>query len=100
MAVPAEAEDRLGGDERISRNRVDDFLQAGFAGPIREVERMAQYMLLIYSDPATAPGLDEQAAQLEVWLNYTNSLVASGVMVAGAPMEGTEAATTVSAATL
>ena len=56
---------------------------------------MAQYMLLIYSDPATAPGLDEQAAQLEVWLNYTNSLVASGVMVAGAPLEGTEAATTV-----
>ena len=35
-----------------------------------------------------------------MWLNYTNSLVASGVIVAGAPMEGTEAATTVSAATL
>ncbi len=24
---------------------------------------MAQYMRLIYSDPATAPGLDEQAAE-------------------------------------
>lgn len=56
---------------------------------------MAQYMLLIYGDPANAPGPDEQAAQYEEWLNYTNSLVASGAMVAGAPLEGTEQAITV-----
>ena len=56
---------------------------------------MAQYMLLIYADPANAPGPDEQEAVYAEWLNYTNSLVASGTMVAGAPLEGTEQATTV-----
>ena len=56
---------------------------------------MAQYMLLIYGDPANAPGPDEQEAQYAEWLNYTNSLVASGVMVSGAPLEGTDQATTV-----
>ncbi|HEV2058891.1 MAG TPA: YciI family protein [Solirubrobacteraceae bacterium] len=56
---------------------------------------MAQYMLLIYGDPANAPGPDEQEAQYAEWLNYTNSLVASGVMVSGAPLEGAEQATTV-----
>ncbi len=56
---------------------------------------MAQYMLLIYGDPANAPGPDEQEAAYEEWLNYTNSLVAAGVMVSGAPLESTEKATTV-----
>jgi hypothetical protein len=56
---------------------------------------MAQFMLLIYGDPANAPGADEQEAQYEAWTNYTNSLVASGVMIAGAPLEGTEQASTV-----
>jgi hypothetical protein len=56
---------------------------------------MAQFMLLIYGDPANAPGPDEEAAQLEAWTNYTNSLVASGAMVSGAPLEGTDKATTV-----
>lgn len=56
---------------------------------------MAQFMLLIYGDPANAPGPDEEAAQFEAWTNYTNSLVASGAMVSGAPLEGTEQATTV-----
>lgn len=56
---------------------------------------MAQYMLLIYGDPANAPGPDEQEALYAEWLNYTNSLVASGVMVSGAPLEGVEQATTV-----
>jgi hypothetical protein len=78
-----------------ARNRVDDLLEAGFAGPTREVQRMPQYMLLIYGDPANAPGADEQEAQYEAWTNYTNSLVASGAMVAGAPLEGVEQATTV-----
>jgi hypothetical protein len=56
---------------------------------------MAQFMLLIYGDPANAPGPDEQAAQYEAWTNYTNSLVAAGAMVSGAPLEGTDQATTV-----
>ena len=56
---------------------------------------MAQYMLLIYGDPANAPGPDEQEAVFEEWLNYTNSLVAGGVMVSGAPLEDTDQATTV-----
>lgn len=32
---------------------------------------------------AGAPGPDEQEAQYAEWLNYTNSLVASGAMVSG-----------------
>ena len=55
---------------------------------------MAQFMLLIYGDPANAPGPDEQAAQYEAWTNYTNSLVASGAMVSGAPLEDAEQAVT------
>jgi hypothetical protein len=51
-------------------------------------------MLLIYDDPAQA-GPDGQEQQYADWLNYTNSLVESGVMVAGAPLEGVESATTV-----
>jgi hypothetical protein len=56
---------------------------------------MAQYMLLIYGDPAAAPGPEEQEAQYAEWLNYTNALVASGAMVSGAPLEDTTAAATV-----
>lgn len=56
---------------------------------------MPQYMLLIYGDPADAPGADEQEAQYAEWLNYTNALVASGAMVSGAPLEAAETATTV-----
>jgi hypothetical protein len=56
---------------------------------------MPQYMLLIYGDPADAPPAEEQDAQYSEWLNYTNALVASGAMVNGAPLEGTESAKTV-----
>lgn len=56
---------------------------------------MPQFMLLIYGDPANAPGPDEQEEQYAEWLNYTNSLLATGTMVSGAPLEGVEAATTV-----
>jgi hypothetical protein len=56
---------------------------------------MPQYMLLIYGDPANAPGPGEQEEQYTEWLNYTNSLMAEGAMVSGAPLEGVEAATTV-----
>jgi hypothetical protein len=69
--------------------------EAGFAGPSCEVRQMAQFMLLIYGDPSDAPGPDEQEAQYEAWTNYTNSLVTSGAMVSGAPLESTEQATTV-----
>jgi len=56
---------------------------------------MPQFMLLIYGDPANAPGPDEQEEQYAAWRNYTNSLLATGTMVSGAPLEGVEAATTV-----
>ncbi|MDP8968691.1 MAG: YciI family protein [Actinomycetota bacterium] len=57
---------------------------------------MPQFMLLIYGDPANAPGPEgEQEEQYTEWLNYTNSLVATGTLVSGAPLEGVEAATTV-----
>jgi hypothetical protein len=55
---------------------------------------MAQYMLLIYGDPAEAPTGDDET-QFQEWLNYTNSLVAAGVMVSGAPLEATDTAKTV-----
>ncbi len=56
---------------------------------------MPQFMLLIYGDPANAPGPEQQEEQYEAWLNYTNSLVATGALVSGAPLEDAEAATTV-----
>ena len=56
---------------------------------------MPQFMLLIYGDPANAPGPEEQEEQYAEWLNYTNSLMATGTMVSGAPLEGVDAATTV-----
>ena len=55
---------------------------------------MPQFMLLIYGDPANAPAGQEEE-QYESWLNYTNSLLATGSMVSGAPLEGVDAATTV-----
>ena len=54
---------------------------------------MPQFMLLIYGDPANAPEHPEE--QYAEWLNYTNSLVATGTLVSGAPLEGVDAATTV-----
>jgi hypothetical protein len=56
---------------------------------------MPQFMLLIYGNPDNAPGPDQQEEQYAEWLNYTNSLMATGSMVSGAPLEGVEAATTV-----
>ncbi len=56
---------------------------------------MPQFMLLIYGDPANAPAPEQQEEQYEAWLSYTNSLVATGTLVSGAPLEGVEAATTV-----
>jgi hypothetical protein len=56
---------------------------------------MPQYMLLIYGDPAEAPGPDELAAQHAKWFDYTNELRESGAMTAGDALEPTETATTV-----
>ncbi len=56
---------------------------------------MPQYMLLIYGDPADAPGPDEQEAQLGKWFTYTNELQESGAMKAGDALEPVETATTV-----
>jgi hypothetical protein len=56
---------------------------------------MPQYMLLVYADPAKAAPAKEQEAMYAEWLNYTNALVATGAMVSGAPLEGTEAAKTI-----
>ena len=56
---------------------------------------MPQFMLLIYGNPAEAPGQEDQGEQYSDWLNYTNALVASGALVSGAPLEGVDAATTV-----
>jgi hypothetical protein len=63
--------------------------------PNPEVNTMPQYMLLVYADPAKAAPAKEQEAMYAEWLNYTNALVATGAMVSGAPLEGTEAAKTI-----
>ncbi|HEV7805623.1 MAG TPA: YciI family protein [Solirubrobacteraceae bacterium] len=56
---------------------------------------MPQYMLLIYGDPADAPGPDEQQAAMEGWTSYTQALQESGAMKAGDALEPAETATTV-----
>ena len=56
---------------------------------------MPQYMLLIYGDPADAPGPDEQQAQMAHWMSYTQELQESGAMKAGDALERAEMATTV-----
>jgi hypothetical protein len=56
---------------------------------------MPQYMLLIYGDPANAPGPDELEAQHAHWMRYTDEVQQSGAMVSGAALEPTETATTV-----
>ena len=56
---------------------------------------MPQFMLLIYGDPANAPGPEQQEEEYAALLNYPNDLVATGSLVSGAPFEDAEAATTV-----
>jgi hypothetical protein len=53
-------------------------------------------MLLIYVDPATAPTneAEGEAMSKEYW-TFTQSIVDSGELVAGDPLEGIETATTV-----
>ena len=74
----------------------EGFMQGpDWPAPTPEVNTMPQYMLLVYADPAQAAPAKEQEAMYAEWLNYTNALVATGAMVSGAPLEGTEAAKTI-----
>src|SRR4051812_15804350 len=70
------------------------------AGERRRRERheetfMPQYMLLIYSDPATAPAPEAAAAEMPKWMAYGEELRKAGAMVAGDALQPTDSATTV-----
>ena len=56
-----------------------------------------RYMLLIYSDPAAMANLTEADGQqmLTDYLVFTQSLVASGEMLGGDPLQSIDTATTV-----
>jgi hypothetical protein len=58
-----------------------------------------QYMLLIYVSPDAGParGSAEQQAEMPKWSEYTNALQDAGAMLAGAPLQPPETATTVRA---
>jgi hypothetical protein len=55
------------------------------------------YMLLIYGDPAGAANMtdDDMAAMMGEYYAFTQSIVESGELVAGDPLQGPETATTV-----
>jgi hypothetical protein len=65
-----------------------------FAGPTQEVP-MPQYMLLIYSPVEGGPPPEEAQAEFPRWMEYTQALQESGVMVAGDALQGAETAQTV-----
>ena len=56
-----------------------------------------KYLLMIYNDPADAPelGTPEQDAAHGKWATYTQELAASGSLLGGDALQGTETATTV-----
>lgn len=56
-----------------------------------------KYMLLIYSDPKAWEGLAEadMGAMMGEYFAFTQSIIESGEMVAGDPVQGLETATTV-----
>jgi len=56
-----------------------------------------KYMMLIYTDPAAGPavGTPEQAAAQQEWMQYSQELAATGSLLAGDALQGTETATTV-----
>jgi hypothetical protein len=58
---------------------------------------MPQYMLLIYGPAEGGPSPEELAAQMPRWYEYTENLKAAGLYVAGDPLHGVDAATTVRA---
>lgn len=57
-----------------------------------------QYMLLIYSDPASRPafGTPEGAKLMQDYMAYTGMLKANNAFIAGDALKGTETATSVS----
>jgi len=56
---------------------------------------MPQYLLLIYGDPADAPGPEQQEAQMAKWMSYTDELAQSGALKGGNALEAIDTATTV-----
>jgi len=56
-----------------------------------------RYMLLLYSAPNAGPteGSPEQAAEMQEWYTYTQSLQEAGVLLGGEPLHGIDTATTV-----
>ena len=56
-----------------------------------------KYMLLIYSaeDAGPEPGSSEFEAQMGQWFSVSNEMAEAGVMLAGAPLQGLESASTV-----
>jgi hypothetical protein len=56
-----------------------------------------KYMLLIYTDPnsAPAPGSAENQAEHARWIDFSRELFESGKGLAGDPLQGIETATTV-----
>jgi hypothetical protein len=65
------------------------------AGPTQEVIDMPQYMLLIYGPTEGGPSPEEMQAEFPRWMQYTQELQSSGVMVAGDALQGADTATTV-----
>ena len=55
-----------------------------------------KYMLLIYSDPATEMSEPEIGQMMGEYFAFTQTIVASGEMISGEPLQGVETATTVS----
>jgi hypothetical protein len=56
---------------------------------------MPQYMLLIYGPAEGGPSPEQLAAEMPKWYEYTESLKRAGLHVAGDPLHGADAATTV-----
>ena len=56
---------------------------------------MPKYMLLIYGPAEGRPSPEEMQAEMPRWFEYTKSLEDAGALVAGDPLHGTDAATTV-----
>jgi hypothetical protein len=54
-----------------------------------------QYMLLIYTPAEGGPSPDELQAAHPRWMQYTQDLQESGVLVAGDALQGTDTATAV-----
>ena len=55
-----------------------------------------KYMLLIYTDPATGPQNEAEGQKLHAeYMTFTQTIVESGEFAEGAPLQGTETATSV-----